>query len=297
MKASNCKILRPPFSWFGGKQWLARKIHDYMPFHQRYVDLFAGSASILFAKPRCPIEVINDLDPGVVNFYRVLGNPEKFSELQRLVSLTLYSREEFRHCSNHWESYVDDIQRAWAWYISIRQARNGLYGESWSRQTKDQRKGMSMNVSRWLSSVASFPKIHKRLQGVWIEDQDFRNILTRFDSAHTWFYADPPYVQSTRSKTRYHEEMTDADHLDLVCLLLDLKGMCLLSGYETSIYEPLEINGWKKKPFDTVCFSSHGARSKPSEVGTKPPRTEWLWLSPNLQKALGGEWLNMDEAA
>ena len=78
MMASNGKILRPPFAWFGGKHWLAKRIHRYMPLHQRYVDLFAGSASILFAKPRSPVEVINDLDSGVVNFYRVLRNPVKF---------------------------------------------------------------------------------------------------------------------------------------------------------------------------------------------------------------------------
>ena len=298
MMASNGKILRPPFAWFGGKHWLAKRIHRYMPLHQRYVDLFAGSASILFAKPRCPIEVINDLDSGVVNFYRVLRNPEKFPELQKLLSITLYSREEFHHCSKHWENYSDDIQRAWAWYISVRQARNGIYGESWSRDTKDRGKGMSMNVSRWLSSVASFPKIHERLQGVQIEKQDFRKILTRFDSAHTWFYADPPYVQSTRSKTRYHEDMTDGDHLDLVDLLLNLKGMCLLSGYKTSIYEPLEMNGWKREKIETVCFSVHIARHKSGEVGTKKPaRTEYLWMSPNLQKALEEKWLNMDKAA
>lgn len=298
MTASHRKILRPPFSWFGGKQWLTRIIHRYTPPHSCFIDLFAGSACILLAKPRTPIEVINDLDSGVVNFYRVLRDSEKFPELQRLVSLTPYSREEFNHCKKFWEDYADDVQRAWAWFVSARQARNGLYGGSWSRETADHRRGIAMNVSRWLSGIDALPEVHKRLQGVQIENQDFRKILNKFDSAQTWFYADPPYVQSTRSDTRYHEDMNDSDHLDLGGLLLDLKGMCLLSGYETSIYEPLEISGWKREEFKTVCYTSPIPRSEPGEESNqRPPRKECLWLSPNLQKALEQQWLTMEKAA
>jgi DNA adenine methylase len=288
MKTSAQIILRPPVAWFGGKQWLTKIIHRYIPSHKRFVDLFSGSACILFAKPPSPIEVINDLDSGVINFYRVLRDPNKFSQLQRLITLTGYSREEFRDCKIHWEDSSDDVQRAWAWFVCARQAGNGLYGGSWSRQIADERTGIAMNVSRWLSGIESLPEIFQRLQGVQIENQDFRKILKAFDSPQTWFYADPPYAHETRGKTRYHKEMTDADHLDLVNILLDLKGMCLLSGYKTSLYEPLEVNGWSREEIPTVCFSSPISRSEDGEdVNKRPPRVECLWMSPNLQKALG----------
>ena len=108
-----------------------------------------------------------------------------------------------------------------------------------------------------------------------------------------------PTFNQLAGKTRYHEDMTDGDHLDLVDLLLHLKGMCLLSGYKTSIYEPLEMNGWKREKIETVCFSVHIARNESGEVGTKKPaRTEYLWMSPNLQKALeenGSTWIRLLE--
>jgi hypothetical protein len=47
--------LRPPYAWFGGKQWLGKIIYRYIPPHKRFVDLFTGSAAILCAKPPSPI--------------------------------------------------------------------------------------------------------------------------------------------------------------------------------------------------------------------------------------------------
>ena len=280
--------LRPPYAWYGGKQWLGRIIYRYMPPHTRFVDLFTGSAAILFAKPPSPIEIINDLDSGVVTFFRVLRDPTKLTELRRLLTLTPYSREEFRHCSKHWEDFPTDVLRAWAWYVAVRQARNGEFGASWSREKECSSRGIPKNVGRWLSSIDRLPEIHARLQGVQIENLDFRRIIHRLDHPETWFYADPPYVWGTRSSGGYSHEMTDRDHVDLVGLLLDLKGMCLLSGYKTPLYEPLEENGWLREEFETVCFASPLLVQRDDEGSgmTKPKRVECLWLSPNLQSAL-----------
>lgn len=279
-------VLRPPISWFGGKQWLGRIIYRYTPPHTRFVDLFTGSAAILFAKPPSPIEVINDLDSGIVTFYRVLRDPMKLHELQRLLTLTPDSREEFRYCSKHWEEFPTDVLRAWAWYVAIRQARSGVFGSNWATGTEYSSRGIAKTVSRWLSSIERLPEIHARLQGVQIENLDFRRLIQRLDHPETWFYADPPYVWNTRSRGTYSHEMTDEDHIDLVGLFLNLKGMCLLSGYKTPLYEPLEENGWLREEFETFCYVS--PILVPTDDGhlTKPKRVECLWLSPNLQRAL-----------
>lgn len=279
--------LRPPYAWFGGKQWLGRVIYRYIPPHKRFVDLFTGSAAILCAKPPSPIEIINDLDSGIVNFYRVLRDPVKLPDLLHLLSLTLWSREEHRHCTKHWKDYSDDVQRAWAWYVAVKQTWNGSFGSGWARQKNRVSRGMAKNVSDWLSSIELLPEIHTRLQRVQIENLDFRRVIPIFDYPDTWFYADPTYVHSTRGRGRYAHEMTDGDHVDLVGLLLDLKGTCLLSGYKTSIYEPLEESGWLREEFQTVCYAS--SLLVPTGDGSKmkrPERVECLWLSPNLQKAL-----------
>jgi DNA adenine methylase len=287
-----------PLHYFGGKGWLSRKIHRYMPPHKAYVELFAGSAKILFTKPPSPVEVINDLDSGLVNFFRVLRHPIKYLELQKLAALTPYSREEFTYCKKHWEEHTDDVLRAWAWYVAARQARCGLFGSSWSCETKPAGGRIAKNVGGWLSSIEHLPEFHQRLSRVQVENQDFRNIIPKFDSPDTWFYADPPYVQGTRSSGEYTHEMTDNDHVDLVNLLLNLKGTCLLSGYPHPIYEPLEMMGWRREEFKVFCYAAKVIKSAGEGVkGTRPTRTECLWLNPNLQKVLEEEWSELPKAA
>jgi DNA adenine methylase len=44
--------------------------------HQVYCEVFGGSGALLFAKPPSPLEVFNDLNSGVVNFFQVLRHPE-----------------------------------------------------------------------------------------------------------------------------------------------------------------------------------------------------------------------------
>ena len=48
------------FPYVGGKFKVAKRIIRHFPDHKCYVELFAGSANILFVKNRSKCEVIND---------------------------------------------------------------------------------------------------------------------------------------------------------------------------------------------------------------------------------------------
>jgi DNA adenine methylase len=58
-------------SYWGGKQLLLPRILPIIPPHKKYVECFLGGGAVFWAKPPSEIEVINDLDGFVANFYEV----------------------------------------------------------------------------------------------------------------------------------------------------------------------------------------------------------------------------------
>jgi DNA adenine methylase len=69
-----------------GKKRLANRLAAMLPSHKTYVEPFAGSAAVLFAKERSEVEVINDADPDIVQAYRIIQRlgREGLSRLSRM---------------------------------------------------------------------------------------------------------------------------------------------------------------------------------------------------------------------
>lgn len=63
---------RAPFAWYGGKFYYAKWIIDHFCSHRVYIESFGGAANILLNKNHSDVEIFNDLDNRIVNFFRVL---------------------------------------------------------------------------------------------------------------------------------------------------------------------------------------------------------------------------------
>lgn len=286
------KKLRSPIWWFGGKGNMVAKLLPLIPPHRIYVEPFGGGASLLFAKKPSPVEVYNDLDSGLVNFFRVLRDPKKFERFHRLVSLTPYSREEYDFCRKTWETCEDDVERAYRWYVVARMSFSGRFGSSWSSVVTASYRGMAGTTSKWLSTIEMLPAIHARMMRVQIEKADFRRILERYDTPETFFYLDPPYVPETRKAGEYKHEMSLEDHHDLVDRLLRLEGMAMLSGYAHDVHRPLEEAGWRRIDFGTACNATGRTRQTGilgvGAAKAKQKRIESVWLCPRTVIRLEG---------
>lgn len=271
--------VRLPFAWFGGKASHTHRLLPLIPPHLTYVEPFAGSLALLFAKRPSPVEVVNDLDAGIVNFYRVLRDPQTYPELVRLVALTPYARAELQHCGSTWFDVADPVERAARWFTFVRQSvaghTSGRARGSWSFCRTDQARGMPASVSKWLSAIAGLPAVHERLQVVQIEHGSWLEVVQRFDGPETFFFLDPPYVHGTRSDQRYRHELSDDDHRELVAVARSLAGMALLCGHAHPIYEPLDAAGWLRHTWDVRV------RAQVIRLGsTQARRQECAWLNP-----------------
>ena len=68
--------MKSPIPWIGGKSQLKSKIIKSFPpteSYNRFIDVFGGGGSILFAKGKhADLEIYNDANSDLVNFFRCL---------------------------------------------------------------------------------------------------------------------------------------------------------------------------------------------------------------------------------
>ena len=282
--------MRSPIVWLGGKGLFAKNLLGLTEVsHQVYVEVFGGGASLLFAKQPSPVEVYNDLDSGLVNFFRVIRNQETFKEFQRQVELIPYSREEYCYAVNKWEQEADLVQKAVLWFIIARMSFGGRFASSWGFTVLTSAMHMGRAASSYLGAVKNLDQVAARCKMLLVENLNFYKCICNYDTKKTLFYCDPPYMLDTRRGGGYKHEMDKSAHESLVSILLKIKGMVFLSGYETSTYEPLLQSGWKIFKFDVAC--NVVGRTKLLKLQGKGAcdenqrRTECIYINPALMKA------------
>lgn len=264
-------IDRPVLRYHGGKYRLADWIISHFPPHSCYVEPFAGAASVLMQKPRASAECLNDLDDKIVGVFRVLRDPATAAALCRRLELTPFARTEFNAA---YEQPTGDPVEDAARLITISFMGQGSQGTTRQYRTGFRcalrnRDNNGLPSHEWAAYPASIPAFVERLQGVAIENTDALKVIRRLDSPDTLIYADPPYVTATRgrsyAKHGYRHEMTDADHEELAQALHAVRGMVVISGYPSALYDRLYA-GWQRHECDAMA-------DRGKEV------TEVIWLN------------------
>lgn len=244
--------------YHGGKYRLAEWVISHFPPHSCYVEPYAGAASVLMQKPRSPAECMNDLDDKIVSVFRVLRDPVTAAALRRRLELTPFARTEFNAA---YEPATGDPVEDAARLITISFMGQGSQGTTRNYRTGFRcalrnRDNNGLPSHEWASYPDSVPAFVARLQGVAIENTDALKVIRRLDSPDTLIYADPPYVTATRgrsyAKHGYRHEMTDADHEELAQALREVRGMVVISGYPSPLYERLYA-GWQRRECDAMA--------------------------------------------
>lgn len=221
-------MIYSPIRWVGGKSRLREQIIPLIPGHSCYVEPFAGAAWVLFGKPPSPVEVLNDIDQELVNFFRVLkNNPE---DLILSFEWELVSRAEFERLAQTDPSTLPDVQRAHRFYYLI---MAGWGGElDYPRfQTSISDGGHGNRLIGALKHLRQrLQPVHERLRTVIIENLSWEECIDRYDRPKTFLYLDPPYPQNG---CNYKYNMQDwEDHRRLAMRLSATKCQWILSSYD-----------------------------------------------------------------
>ena len=194
---------------------LAKKIIAEFPDEStvgRYIEVFGGGGSVLFAKQPHKLEIYNDANHELVNLFRCMKYHK--NELEKEVSGYINSREIFYEVRERLKSGVGftDIQKAAMLFIKIKIS----YGAD----------GRTFGCNKKNISADRFSEISQRLKNVVIENKDFENLIKVYDRPDALFYCDPPYHTT---EGYYDVVFTESDHSRLKNTLDNIKGKFILS--------------------------------------------------------------------
>ena len=263
---------RPLLRYHGGKWTQRRHILAYMQTpHTVFLSWFAGGGSVEMMKPRVHTEVWNDRWGLVVNLYRVLRNRSQAAELERLLRLTPYARDEWNYVNSlDWSTVTDPVELARLMiFRSFSGYGSGSTNPNYSTGFRGSSSRSGFGPSRdWQNYPDQISRFTDRLQGITFENLHYRNLPDKHDTLHTLHYADPPYMLGTRNSNGevYAYEMTDADHAEFLTMALRMNGQMIISAYETDLYNDL-LTDWTKVQYGAIA---DGGRD----------RTETLYINP-----------------
>lgn len=197
---------------------MIKQLLEMIPQHKIYVEVFGGSAELLFHKKPSEVEVYNDIDGDLVNLFEVVRN--NFEEFREKAKWLLYSRELLQKFLR--EQTNDKIERAvrtWYIYQTSFSGRKGTW--SYARQRKTP---LPQTFSRKIEKT--LPAIHERLKNVYIDRLDFRKCIKNWDSPKTFFFMDPPYYRTGQANEL---NFTEKDFKDLAEICGKMEGKYLIT--------------------------------------------------------------------
>jgi len=241
--------MKTPITYYGGKQNLINEILPMIPKHRIYCEPFFGGGAVFFAKSKSFLEVINDKNDLLINFYQQCI--DNFDDLQHKVQHTLHSESEFNKAKRIYNNPTShtDIEKAWAFWVVTNVSIMATPRGGWKRDngTGGSHIGVSLENHR-----KNFQEsIHNRLSKVQISCHDALDVIKERDTPDTFFYLDPPYINADQ---KHYRGYTEKDFKQLLEVLTEIKGKFLLSNFASDILqEYVDCQGWNMKSI--ICKS------------------------------------------
>lgn len=245
---------RAPFPYPGGKSEYAPWIVEHFPAHEMYVEGFGGAAGVLFQKPVSDIEVYNDLDEHVVNFFRVLRD-DADALVEELQAIPFARAEYEAFCERLYGDEPlpdDDVTRAAEW-VALRWFQYGGKYEG--------RSGLAAPYTAYrnYSSIYASGKddlleFAERFDPVTIECMDVFELVDYYDTDGALFYFDPPYVGD---EGRYLASDDGFDHERFADVLVEMEADWVTS--YTRLPDFLDTDAVHVRERDTTHNISQGS--------------------------------------
>lgn len=212
-----------------GKARTAAQLAALLPPHEVYVEPFAGSAAVLFAKPPTPTEVVSDIDPEIAEAFRIAASLAQ-ADVEWLQGRD-WTGDKATFRTVKAMQPTSDTERLYRFiytnHFSFLKRRNHFSPGS---------AGKNYPIAKRLS--AALPRLAK----VKSECGDYGAIVRKYDSEQTAFFFDPPYAgtdggvgEETFDEGRFFEVLQGLQGKFLLTYGArgSLVGLCKKAGFST----------------------------------------------------------------
>ncbi len=242
--------MRSPMPHIGGKWTCLPHILPRLPQDsKKFVDVFGGGGSVILARKHANIEIYNDLDSNLYNFFNVVKflslsfldrleflyqvSPQEFGQLKDFVAGKPFKQNYLQRESEVARKRLtgeqlteilallkrkfefDDVNRAAAYFLT-KKLSYASNGKSYQATTAFNLEGVSRDISR----------LSNRLKSIGLENRDYKKVHASHDHPDTLIYFDPPYYGTEKM---YIEVFTMDDHYQLFEIIKNSKSRILLS--------------------------------------------------------------------
>lgn len=240
---------------------MLKHILPRIPKHDTYIEPFGGGLAVLLAKPPAPVEVVNDRNADLINFYRYVKY--HFPALKTELAGHLQSRQAFADLRAN--PGLTDLQRATRWFL-LKVCSFAGDSTSWGRSKKSFH---GFDESRHLRLIEA---VHERLRRVYIESLDWEEVVAFYDSPTALTYFDPPYITGDAGAS--YDAFSEFDMQRLRARLDKMRGQWILSCDDSP--QCRAIFGGLPSLSIPIRYAMTG------RAGKRPQSSELLILSPGI---------------
>ena len=271
-------------SYIGGKSKISSFIVPYYPKDmETLVETFSGMFWCFFKMdleeyPNLKTIVYNDFNPLNANLFKCVRNHKEL--LKECNKLVVQEKDVFPTnpiCKQNFDNFQKEI---FSTDLVIGDEPNYEVAAKYAYVLTQVFSGSKPETSKFIdlkgkyhSKFTSFKnklandKFHKLFESITnVENMDFADVIDKYDSSTTYFYADPPYWKTENYYSNHDFDVND--HLRLADKLKSIKGKFSLSYYDfpqLSEWFPTDEYVWAKKLFAKAAAAKKGVSQNMGE--------------------------------
>lgn len=229
-KQSDNEPRKPFLLCAGSKVEIGKKLLQFIPKHDIYVEAFLGSGALFFLKPKAKYSILNDLNDDIINlFHLVKSNPDYIS---RWIALTPFSRSTHEKIFSLYQSgnwlKIDSRVRACGFLYMLQLAYNESIAGLGSPMAK-----VKNGRHKWdqIAAISSILYCSLKLnRNVEINNSSYYDLLLNksINTESSFFYFDPPYSMANEQGYYKHNFMP-SDHYQFYLCIKRVNGKFMIS--------------------------------------------------------------------